>query len=79
LSANRNCVLACKIKINQIIKKLYYLSYDVDADTADLSKHDFLGRCECDLAEIVAATNGVHYLPIKSKISYFHFKNIILK
>lgn len=34
-------------------------SYDLDSLSANLSEHDFLGRFDCDLAEIVSAIDGV--------------------
>ncbi|VDI32199.1 Hypothetical predicted protein [Mytilus galloprovincialis] len=40
-------------------QKLKFEIYDVDSKSADLSKHDFLGRMECTLGEIVAA--GTRY------------------
>lgn len=40
-------------------------SYDIDSDSAQLSDHDFLGRCECELAEIVAAPEGELHLRVK--------------
>ncbi|XP_062577655.1 copine-5-like [Saccostrea cucullata] len=36
-------------------QKLKFEVYDVDSKSADLSKHDFLGRMECTLGEIVSA------------------------
>ncbi|CAJ0587747.1 unnamed protein product, partial [Mesorhabditis spiculigera] len=33
--------------------------YDLDSNVADLSQHDFLGRFDCELAEIVSAVDGV--------------------
>ncbi|XP_052084520.1 copine-8-like [Mytilus californianus] len=40
-------------------QKLKFEIYDVDSKSADLSKHDFLGRMECTLGEIVAS--GTRY------------------
>lgn len=40
--------------------------YDIDSDNiTQLDEHDFLGRCETSLAEIVAAPDGVLILKIK--------------
>ncbi|XP_052284363.1 copine-8-like isoform X2 [Dreissena polymorpha] len=39
-------------------QKLKFEVYDVDSTSADLSKHDFLGRIECSLGEIVSS--GTH-------------------
>ncbi|ESN89865.1 hypothetical protein HELRODRAFT_91316 [Helobdella robusta] len=36
-------------------QKLKFELYDVDSMSTDLSKHDFLGRMECTLAEIVSS------------------------
>ncbi|KAL4226439.1 Copine-9 [Mactra antiquata] len=36
-------------------QKLKFEVYDIDSPSADLSKHDFLGRMECTLGEVVAA------------------------
>lgn len=38
-------------------QKLKFELYDVDSLTDDLSKHDFLGRAECSLAEIVSSNS----------------------
>lgn len=40
-------------------QKLKFEVYDIDCESADLSKHDFLGRMECTLGEIVAS--GTRY------------------
>ncbi|ESO82328.1 hypothetical protein LOTGIDRAFT_198063 [Lottia gigantea] len=37
------------------LQKLKFEIYDVDSNSADLSKHDFLGSIECSLGEIVSA------------------------
>uniref|UniRef100_A0A914HIT1 Copine n=1 Tax=Globodera rostochiensis TaxID=31243 RepID=A0A914HIT1_GLORO len=39
--------------------------YDIDSESDELSKHDFLGRCECELADIVSAPDGALSLPLK--------------
>lgn len=39
--------------------------YDIDSNSAQLSDHDFLGRCECELADIVAAPDGTLSLRVK--------------
>ncbi|RUS84077.1 hypothetical protein EGW08_008189 [Elysia chlorotica] len=36
-------------------QKLKFEVYDVDSASADLSKHDFLGRAECTLGEVVSS------------------------
>ncbi|XP_052779910.1 copine-8-like isoform X2 [Mya arenaria] len=36
-------------------QKLKFEVYDIDSQSADLSKHDFLGRMECTLGEIVSS------------------------
>ncbi|KAK0064073.1 copine-8 [Biomphalaria pfeifferi] len=36
-------------------QKLKFEVYDVDSASADLTKHDFLGRVECTLGEVVSA------------------------
>nr|CAD2181347.1 unnamed protein product [Meloidogyne enterolobii] len=38
---------------------LRFKIYDIDSESAKLSEHDFLGKCECELADIVAAPNGI--------------------
>ncbi|XP_041349780.1 copine-8-like [Gigantopelta aegis] len=43
-------------------QKLMFEIYDVDSNSADLSKHDFLGRMECTLGEIVSANKLVRNL-----------------
>ncbi|KAI6197602.1 hypothetical protein M3Y94_01244000 [Aphelenchoides besseyi] len=37
---------------------LLFRLYDIDSNSPDVSKHDFLGEAECDLAEIVSAADG---------------------
>uniref|UniRef100_A0A915E6U7 Copine-3 n=1 Tax=Ditylenchus dipsaci TaxID=166011 RepID=A0A915E6U7_9BILA len=39
--------------------------YDIDSHSQALSQHDFLGRCECQLADIVAAPNGTINLQVR--------------
>ncbi|XP_076448583.1 copine-8-like [Babylonia areolata] len=43
-------------------QKLKFEIYDVDSESPDLSKHDFLGRTECTLGEIVASNKLVKRL-----------------
>ncbi|XP_046542548.1 copine-8-like isoform X2 [Haliotis rubra] len=43
-------------------QKLKFEIYDVDSASADLKKHDFLGRFECSLGEIVSANRLVKNL-----------------
>ncbi|CAJ0949604.1 unnamed protein product, partial [Mesorhabditis belari] len=40
-------------------QQLRFELFDLDSDSTSLSEHDFLGRFECDLAEIVSAVDGV--------------------
>ncbi|KAF7636949.1 C2 domain-containing protein [Meloidogyne graminicola] len=41
--------------------------YDIDAnDPVDLSRHDFLGRCECHLADIVSTTEDFLRLDLRN-------------
>lgn len=41
----------------------WFFSYDIDSNSPDLRKHDFLGKIECSLGEIVAA--GKFKRPLK--------------
>jgi len=41
--------------------------YDIDSASGVLSEHDFLGRVECELADVVAAPDGSLTLPIVLK------------
>ncbi|KAI6172655.1 C2 domain protein [Aphelenchoides besseyi] len=42
---------------------LLFRLFDIDSNSPDLSKQDFLGEAECDLAEIVSTVDG--QLPLK--------------
>uniref|UniRef100_A0AC34QWY8 C2 domain-containing protein n=1 Tax=Panagrolaimus sp. JU765 TaxID=591449 RepID=A0AC34QWY8_9BILA len=46
-------------------QRLKFEVYDIDCPSPDLTKHDFLGRAECDLAEVVAASFSTLTLPLK--------------
>ncbi|KAI1733143.1 copine domain-containing protein [Ditylenchus destructor] len=39
--------------------------YDIDSGSQELSDHDFLGRAECELSEIVAAPSGRLTIPMR--------------
>lgn len=58
-----------KIQIDyyfEIKQEIRFNLYDIDSDNiTQLDEHDFLGRCETSLAEIVAAPDGVLILKIK--------------
>uniref|UniRef100_A0AC34RA23 C2 domain-containing protein n=1 Tax=Panagrolaimus sp. JU765 TaxID=591449 RepID=A0AC34RA23_9BILA len=46
-------------------QRMKFEIYDIDNASQSLSHHDFLGRAECDLAEIVAAPFSTLTLPLK--------------
>uniref|UniRef100_A0A914HVM8 C2 domain-containing protein n=1 Tax=Globodera rostochiensis TaxID=31243 RepID=A0A914HVM8_GLORO len=49
-------------------QQLRFDVYDIDTEnTRDLSSQDFLGRCECHLADIVAAVHGTLTLRLKAE------------
>ena len=47
-------------------QRIKFEVYDIDSDSTELDEHDFLGRAECDLADIVAAPFSTHALSLKS-------------
>ncbi|CAG2245303.1 Nicotinic receptor-associated protein 1,Protein BONZAI 1,Protein BONZAI 2,Copine-5,Copine-8,Copine-1,Copine-2,Copine-A,Copine-4,Copine-9,Copine-7,Copine-6,Protein BONZAI 3,Copine-3 [Mytilus edulis] len=50
-------------------QKLKFEVYDVDAKTARLDAHDFIGRIEVSLGEIVGSPNGVMKRPLKGPVA----------
>ena len=38
--------------------------YDIDSESDELTEHDYLGRSECELADIVAAPNGAYEMRV---------------
>ncbi|KAL3082796.1 hypothetical protein niasHS_010598 [Heterodera schachtii] len=46
-------------------QRLRFNVYDIDSGSDQLTDHDFLGRCECELADIVSAPDGTLSLPLK--------------
>ncbi|KAE9553783.1 hypothetical protein FO519_003004 [Halicephalobus sp. NKZ332] len=46
-------------------QRMKFEIFDIDSGSQSLTQHDFLGRAECDLAEIVAAPFGTLTLPLK--------------
>ena len=43
-------------------QQLRFELYDIDSDSTDLSKHDFLGRLDVTLGEIVATSSFQHFV-----------------
>jgi Ca2+-dependent lipid-binding protein len=46
-------------------QRMKFEIYDIDSGSQALSHHDFLGRAECDLADIVASPFSTLTLPLK--------------
>jgi|UniRef100_A0AC35GLS8 hypothetical protein len=68
-----------KIIINYMFEerqRIKFEVYDIDSDTAVLSKHDFLGSAECDLADIVAAPFSTLSLSLKTGSITIHAEEI---
>ncbi|KAI6191067.1 hypothetical protein M3Y97_00187500 [Aphelenchoides bicaudatus] len=78
----QNCLnpnWSTKIKLDYYFETkqpLVFKLYDIDDNSMDLSNQDFLGECQCDLADIVAAPNG--YLNMKLKAPTFSKGNLIV-
>ncbi|KAJ8301692.1 hypothetical protein KUTeg_020679 [Tegillarca granosa] len=54
-------------------QKLKFEVYDVDSKSSDLSKHDFLGRAECTLGEVVSS--GSKFLCLRNlALEQVHFQ-----
>uniref|UniRef100_A0AC34F842 C2 domain-containing protein n=1 Tax=Panagrolaimus sp. ES5 TaxID=591445 RepID=A0AC34F842_9BILA len=68
-----------KIIINYMFEerqRIKFEVYDIDSESTTLSKHDFLGSAECDLADIVAAPFSTLSLSLKTGSITIHAEEI---